>query len=639
VTGGTDSNISSDGNLSIGLSETASALTVVATSVFDTSKIGTATVAVSATPVTSATITDATPTVGDVLAAAVTPSNATVAYVWKVGGESKGNSETYTVSADDVGKTIVLEATGTGAFRGTVASAATSAVSDLATPASSDATLSTLSIGGVELLPAFDPSETEYSASVGFSVSAIVIDATANEAHAVVAGTGAKTLSVGANTFSVTVTAEDGATTRTYAVTITRAQVTIDSPSEPSVSAPSIEFSPSPYTPETTRSLLNADNAGVIFTVKGETVKLELPASKLLEIATKSEDNIADFDLSKVSGVTEAEFALSSISEISKANLGLNVIFSAGKVTLSAEAVAGLAQTAKGKNVIIRVEKVELEEALTVPQQKAVGDRPVHDVMILSDGVVVRDFGGNVTVSIPYELRSGEKAIGLKVYSLHEDGSQQEKSAKYDAKAKSVTYSTVELTKHYIAYAAWTNPFTDVLLSDWYYDAVEYVNRIGLFAGTGNGQFSPNAPITRSMLVTVLWRYEGSPVAATSNPFDDVEEGSWYETAVKWANANGVVSGYGNGLFGSNDMITREQMAAILYRYALAKEVKMGATSDLSGYNDALQVSNWSYDAMKWAVGAGLITGETETSLAPGNQANRASAASILMRFIENELN
>jgi hypothetical protein len=629
VSGGTDSTISPDGSLSIGLSETASTLTVVATSTFDTSKFGTAAVTVSATPVTSAVVSDATPAVGDVLQAAVTPGDATVAYVWRVGGEVKGTSETYTVSADDVGKTIVLEATGTGAFRGTVASAATSAVSGPEALASSDATLSALSIGGVALLPAFDPSATEYSASVNYNVSAIVIDATANEPHATVAGAGAKTLSVGANVFGVTVTAEDGITTRTYSITVTRAQDASDSPSE--APQPSVVY---PYIPETDRSIQSVGNSSVIITVKGETAKLELSASTLLEIAAKSE-NAANFDLSKVPGVAEVEIAVSSIGEIAKAGLGLSVTLSAGKAALSPGAVADLAQAAKGKSVTIRVEKVEREE-LTASQQKAVGNRPVHEVIILIDGVAARDFIGSVTVSVPYELRAGEKAIGLKVRSLGEDGSQKESRARYDA--GSVTYSAVELGKHYVDYVAWTNPFTDVLIGDWFYDAVEYVSRIGLFAGTGNGQFSPNAPITRSMFVTVLWRNEGSPAFATSNPFGDVQEGAWYEAAVKWATANGVVSGYGNGLFGTNDVITREQMAAILYRYALKKGAEAGATSDLSGYKDALQVSSWAYDAMKWAVGAGLIKGETETALAPGNQANRASAASILMRFIENEL-
>ncbi|HBV66804.1 MAG TPA: hypothetical protein DEF04_00455, partial [Clostridiales bacterium] len=108
-----------------------------------------------------------------------------------------------------------------------------------------------------------------------------------------------------------------------------------------------------------------------------------------------------------------------------------------------------------------------------------------------------------------------------------------------------------------------------------------------MFSGTGENTFSPNMPMTRSMLVTVLYRMEGSPAVTTANTFTDVDGGQWYTDAVIWANAGGIVTGYGEGRFGANDPITREQMAAILYRYAQLKGYDVAKTTELTAYTDA----------------------------------------------------
>jgi hypothetical protein len=176
--------------------------------------------------------------------------------------------------------------------------------------------------------------------------------------------------------------------------------------------------------------------------------------------------------------------------------------------------------------------------------------------------------------------------------------------------------------------------FSDVATDAWYYDAVRFVVSLGLFEGTGGGRFSPEAAMTRAMLVTVLYRLEGSPAVSGTNPFADVEDGQWYTDAVVWANQNGIVTGYGDGLFGTNDNITREQLAAILYRYAEYKGYDVSAAADLAGYSDAGSVSSWAEAAMRWASAEGLITGVTATSLSPSGNATRAQVAMILMRFV-----
>lgn len=179
-------------------------------------------------------------------------------------------------------------------------------------------------------------------------------------------------------------------------------------------------------------------------------------------------------------------------------------------------------------------------------------------------------------------------------------------------------------------------PFTDVPAGSWYYDAVQYVYEEGLMGGTGNNRFSPDLTTSRAMIVTILYRLEGSPAVTGGMSFADVSDGQWYSDGVAWASANGIVTGYSNGSFGPNDTITREQMAAILYRYARYKGYDVSARAQLNSYSDASQVASYATDSMSWAVGSGLITGTSGTTLSPAGSATRAQAAVILARFCQN---
>ena len=184
----------------------------------------------------------------------------------------------------------------------------------------------------------------------------------------------------------------------------------------------------------------------------------------------------------------------------------------------------------------------------------------------------------------------------------------------------------------------WTSPFVDVPDNAWYYDAVKYVNENGLMAGTSGDTFSPDATTTRGMLVTILYRLEGSPNIENEiwgYPFKDVDVNAYYATAVYWARMNGIVAGYSDELFGPNDTITREQMAAILYRYAQYKGCDTTAKADLSKFADAAQVGSWAVDAIRWANAEGMINGTSDTTLSPKGSATRAQAAAILTRFCQ----
>lgn len=185
------------------------------------------------------------------------------------------------------------------------------------------------------------------------------------------------------------------------------------------------------------------------------------------------------------------------------------------------------------------------------------------------------------------------------------------------------------------------NIFTDIPLGQWYHGNVDFIVQRGYMNGTDTATFAPNAPMSRAMLVTVLWRYEGSPMGYT-NPFTDVlrSGGSWYYDAVAWAAENNIVNGFGGGLFLPDGTITREQLTAILYRYTQSKGLQTGSAADLSSFPDRASVGSWAVSPMQWAVGTGLIGGTTlangQVGLDPQGCATRAQVATILARYIQN---
>lgn len=178
-------------------------------------------------------------------------------------------------------------------------------------------------------------------------------------------------------------------------------------------------------------------------------------------------------------------------------------------------------------------------------------------------------------------------------------------------------------------------PFADVSGSDWFYNDVRYVYEKGIMDGTGADRFSPNAPLTRAMIVTILYRMAGSPSVSGSSDFTDVAAGKWFAKAVAWAAANGIVNGYGDSLFGPNDPVTREQLAAILYRYAVyGGMTAVTLEENLGSFADTAQLSAYAIQAMNWAVGQGLING-SGSNLVPKAQATRAQVAAIIHRYLE----
>ena len=204
--------------------------------------------------------------------------------------------------------------------------------------------------------------------------------------------------------------------------------------------------------------------------------------------------------------------------------------------------------------------------------------------------------------------------------------------------------SEVSLTKNMTVYAGWradenpdivVNPFTDVSEKDWFYNDAMFVYKNGLMLGTSKTLFSPHGTVTRGMMATILWRMEGSLAPKDENSFTDVEAEMWYADAITWTTENGIFAGYSKDKFGPDDPITREQLTAILYRYADYKGYKLTITGNLDKFEDADKIMDYAKMVMQWAVGNGLIKGKSENLLDPQGTATRAEISAMLHRFIE----
>ena len=232
---------------------------------------------------------------------------------------------------------------------------------------------------------------------------------------------------------------------------------------------------------------------------------------------------------------------------------------------------------------------------------------------------------------------------------LDEEEPEEELEEEEEPEEEEVEFEEIETPLG--EFDSWLNPFRDVHSIDWFYEAIAYNNMKGLMNGTGDDTFSPSTRLSRAMLVTILWRRLGSPIMSRSMvgiPFTDVSDDEWYSEAITWASANGIVLGYGDGRFRPDNDITREELATILHRFAIysyewepygSEEAETAALRALSAYSDAKDISEFAVKAMTWANSNGLITGRTDTTLAPKEYATRAEAAMLMMRYTRNITN
>lgn len=325
---------------------------------------------------------------------------------------------------------------------------------------------------------------------------------------------------------------------------------------------------------------------------------------------------------------------------------GLEIKLSTGTVSLDADSMKTVAQQTGNSDLTLHLDSVKVTE-LNSAQQGAVKDLEIQvvlDAYFTAGNKRITDFGGgSATVKIPYTLKSGQKAAGIVVWYVDSKGERTQIRAGYDG--KNVVFAVPHFSNYVIAYdverakecpkdsTCPMSAFTDLPLTAWYHDGVHYVLQNSIMNGNGDGTFGPDTSLSRAMMAQILWNMEGRPSYSGAIEFSDINLSAWYVNAIRWAYAEGIMDGYGEGLFGPDDPITREQLATILYRHAKSNGKGFTGTWMYKlDFSDAPAVSSWANEAMHWMVMNGVINGK-DGYLIPGGNASRAEAATMLMRY------
>ncbi len=343
-------------------------------------------------------------------------------------------------------------------------------------------------------------------------------------------------------------------------------------------------------------------------TVSGSTATVSATEAQLKEIASGKDEVKIDVSKLKVDEVVIPAKLISAAEDTD-----LEVALPAGTVTLDEKVLAAVKDKGDIKLSIETVSSSQLSDAQKAVLGKQTETALVVDVNLYAGGTKTSTFGnGEISVSVPYTLKSGESADSITVWFVKDDGTIERKEGKYNASKGCVEFTTDHLSQYLIL----SFPFTDVDEDSWYYGSVAYAYNNSLFAGTGATTFGPNVAMTRQMIWMVLARMDGKAPADM-------------EAARTWAIENGISDG-------SNPTasINREQMASILYRYAQYKgyDLSAGNGTNLSSFKDASSVSKYAVTAMQWTCGAGLIAG-SDSNVMPAGGATRAQVAAILQRF------
>jgi len=313
----------------------------------------------------------------------------------------------------------------------------------------------------------------------------------------------------------------------------------------------------------------------------------------------------------------------------------LAVTTSNGIVTLPNSTLSSLAAQAAGSEFSLSLESVSASDLQV--EGEDLTDAAIVRVIVTSGGSTISSFGGGtLTLDIPVEDTFREGSF-YRVVSVSDSGRVEVLPGKIVSVGGS-RYAEVAVT-HLSAFAVTTGKvasFADVPSGAWCYDAVSYVSANGLMRGTADTAFTPGAGMTRGMLVQVLYRMAGSPAVTGSSGFVDVAASRYDADAVNWASASGIAAGFGSGRFGPDERLSRQQLAAILYRYAAYRKFDTAGSAELGGYTDESSVADWAMSAMKWAGAKGLLKGTSTTTLAPNGGATRAQTAVVLMRFCRN---
>lgn len=394
----------------------------------------------------------------------------------------------------------------------------------------------------------------------------------------------------------------------------------------------------------------SSDTVHVSASVSGSTAEVkEIKSAELNKIGT---DSAVVIDLSGLNkGVTGVTLSTDTIDSICKTEAdGVTVKLPSAELRVDRQTLAAVTEQAASSKIRLVVEPDSTARSTMTAAQKStlagMKNAAALEAYFVSNNTRIHDFkGGSVELSIPYRANGA-----IRAWFLKEDGTREPVSARYD---KENAQLILHHFSHYVieeldSSAAYTvcakddscplGAFGDLTATAWYHDGVHYCLENGLMRGVSGGKFLPDGSTTRAQLVTILWRLEGSPETTGAVRFGDTAGGAWYTEAVRWAVGCGVVKGYDNECFGPDDAVTREQMAAILYRYAQHKgyDVSAGEDTNILSFDDAFAVSEYAIPAMQWACGSGMVHGiarDGRMLLAPRDTTTRAQTATLLMRF------
>ena len=420
-------------------------------------------------------------------------------------------------------------------------------------------------------------------------------------------------------------------------------------------------FIPSGDTPTTVTIPVSGDEESVDLKVevKGDTATIK--EADVDEVLEAEEVGTVTIDVSSLDdNVTEVIIPNELLTKIADAVAdpdndadSLEVKLPNGTVTFDAEALAAIAEQAGSDDLRLNLELVS-ENSLTAAQQEAIEEMDVQlilDAYMTANGKRISDFeGGSAAVTVVIPLKEGQVGAGIRVFYVADDGAMTEVPTTYNN--KEARFVVEHFSNYVVTYDAEKieacpkddtcpiSAYTDAVPTAWYHDGVHFVIDAGIMQGFGNGIFKPNGTTTRAQAAMILWNMEGKP-AATGETIDfaDVEAGAWYADAIAWASSVGVVNGWtdsatGKQVFSPATDVTREQFAAMLYRYAQLKgDGFTGLWAFQLDFPDAGNVASWATEAMSWMVMKGVING-MDGKLNPQGNATRAQVANMIYRFV-----
>ena len=344
-------------------------------------------------------------------------------------------------------------------------------------------------------------------------------------------------------------------------------------------------------------------------------------------------------DVEKISIPAKTIVAISkAVNDEANAADGFEITFGAGKLDIDAKALSTIAAAAGSKNVEFVFRATDVND-ITNAQKTSVGklaDRvATYEAIVVCNGAKVSDFkGGNVTMIVNFPVADDEDAASVKAWYISNTGKTEELESSYDGTNvafKTPHFSDFAIGVNKLPVDEWDEVFDDVNQGDWFYDIVKEAHAAGLMNGVSETSFDPNAPVTRAMFITVLHRMEGEPASDYEVTFEDLGEGMYYEKAVAWGAEHVIIKGYSETEFAPDQIISREQMAAIVHRYAGFKGLDQAATTELT-FSDADSISEYARDAVQWNAEKGILKGNEDGTFKPQNYATRAEAAAVFTR-------